>query len=226
MKKPIIITVEGNIGSGKTTLCKELESVVFDKPHKIIYEDVEEWCKHKDEFGKNIFELYYSDKQKYSYLFQSYVLCSRVSFIYNCIKKYPDHVLICERSHLTDFYIFATILHSLKLMSEIEFKIYNELFKTIELNITGTVYNKVNTDICIERIKKRNRLGEKITEEYIKQLNDSHDEWLLLNKNDSNKNLNLLIIDGSVEKTDTLKRKNEINNIIEFVNQIIKSDAN
>ncbi len=35
-KKPIIITVEGNIGSGKTTLCKELELVIFDKPNKII----------------------------------------------------------------------------------------------------------------------------------------------------------------------------------------------
>jgi deoxyadenosine/deoxycytidine kinase len=75
---------------------------------------------------KNIFELYYSNKEKYSYLFQSYVLCSRVSFILQCIKDYPNHIIICERSHLTDYYIFATVLHTLNLMTDLEYKIYTD----------------------------------------------------------------------------------------------------
>ncbi len=108
-------------------------------------------------------------------------------------------------------------------MNDIEFKIYTELFKTIELNITGTIYNKVDTTICIERIKKRNRLGERITEEYIKQLNDSHDEWLLLNNNNCN---NLIIIDGNIENSDTIQRKNQIDKIVNFVNNIVDENNN
>ncbi len=212
----IIISIEGNIGSGKSTLCKDLETVKFDKPHKIIYEEVGEWCKHVDNNGKNIFELYYSDKQKYSYLFQSYVVCSRVSHILDIIKKYPNHIIICERSHLTDFYIFATVLHTLNLMSELEYKIYTEVFNTLNLDITATVYNKVDSNICISRIKKRNRQGEQITPEYIQILHDAHEAWL------STQNNNLLIIDGNIDALDIEKRNIEIKKIVSFVNSKIK----
>ena len=215
----IIITIEGNIGSGKSTLCKDLESIQFNKPHKIIYEEVGQWCEHVDKNGKNIFELYYSDKQKYSYLFQSYVVCSRVSHILDTIKKYPDHIIICERSHLTDYYIFATVLHTLDLMSDLEYKIYTEVFKTLNLDITATIYNKVDSNICISRIKKRNRQGEQITPDYIQILHDAHEAWLS-SKND-NTDINVLTIDGNVDNLDIEKRQQQIEDIISFVNSKI-----
>ena len=215
----IVVTIEGNIGSGKSTLCKELETISFNKPHKVIYENVEEWCKFTDENGRNIFELYYMDKQKYSYLFQSYVVCSRVSHILDTIKKYPDHIIICERSHLTDYYIFATVLHTLDLMSDLEYKIYTEVFKTLNLDITATIYNKVDSNICISRIKKRNRQGEQITPDYIQILHDAHEAWLS-SKND-NTDINVLTIDGNVDNLDIEKRQQQIEDIISFVNSKI-----
>jgi len=220
---PIIISIEGNIGSGKTTLCKDLENIKLNLPHKIIYENVEEWCKHVNDEGKNIFELYYSNKEKYSYLFQSYVVCSRVHHILETIKKYPNHIIICERSHLTDFHIFAKVLYSLKGMTSIEFKIYQEIFKTFQLHITSTIYNKVDTDICVSRIKKRNRLGEQITPEYIQILNEAHDNWLIassVNKLEDE----VLIIDGNIEKEDTISRDKEIDKIIKFINSVIEKN--
>ena len=213
----IIITIEGNIGSGKSTLCKDLESVKFDKPHKIIYEKVGQWCEHVDKNGKNIFELYYSDKQKYSYLFQSYVVCSRVYHILHTIKNYPNHIIICERSHLTDYYIFATVLHTLELMTELEYKIYTEVFKTLNLDITATIYNKVDSDICISRIKKRNRQGEQITPDYIQILHDAHEAWLSVKFDDDA----VLTIDGNIDNLDIEKRQQQIENIISFVNSKI-----
>ena len=208
-----IISIEGNIGSGKSTLCKDLENVTFKIPHKIIYENVGEWCKHTDKNNKNIFELYYLDKEKYSYLFQSYVICSRVWHILDTIKQYPNHIIICERSHLTDFYIFASVLYKLKLMTDLEFKIYSEIFKTFTIEICGTIYNRVSSEICIERIQKRNRMGENITPEYIQILDESHEKWL------QNKE-NMLTIDGSIDITETEKRNKQIEDIIEFVNMI------
>jgi deoxyadenosine/deoxycytidine kinase len=36
----MIFTVEGNIGSGKTTLIGELKALKFDKPHIVVFEKV------------------------------------------------------------------------------------------------------------------------------------------------------------------------------------------
>ena len=69
----MIFTVEGNIGSGKTTLISQLKDVKFDKPHIVVFEKVDEWSKLKDNEGQDILSLFYKDKQKYSYIFQSYV---------------------------------------------------------------------------------------------------------------------------------------------------------
>ncbi len=217
---PLVITIEGNIGSGKSTLCKDLENVTFNKPHKIIYENVDEWCKLTDNNGHNIFELYYSDKKKYSYLFQSYVICSRVHHILETIKEYPDHIIICERSHLTDFYIFVKMLHSLGDISDIEYKAISQIFKTFNLEITGTIYNKVDSEICVQRIKKRNRSGEQITSEYIKNLNELHNDWLNCDDFGDKNNSSILIIDGNIEKDDIKCREKEIEKIISFINEL------
>jgi deoxyadenosine/deoxycytidine kinase len=74
----MIFTVEGNIGSGKTTLIGQLKSLKFNKPHIVVLEQVDEWCSLKDNEGRDILSLFYKDKQKYSYIFQSYVLFSRL----------------------------------------------------------------------------------------------------------------------------------------------------
>jgi deoxyadenosine/deoxycytidine kinase len=68
-----VFTVEGNIGSGKTTLVAELKNLKFNKPHIVVFEQVKEWSELKDETGTDILSLFYKDKKKYSYIFQSYV---------------------------------------------------------------------------------------------------------------------------------------------------------
>ena len=83
---PIIISIEGNIGSGKSTIMKFLSNN-FDnfvslngENLKICYleEPVDIWNSFTDKQGKNIIENYYSDQKKYAFQFQMMAYISRL----------------------------------------------------------------------------------------------------------------------------------------------------
>ena len=73
----MIVSIEGNIGSGKSTLVKELQRRFSDK-WDFVNEPVDEWVALKNEEGKSLIELFYEDKKKYSYMFQNYAYITRM----------------------------------------------------------------------------------------------------------------------------------------------------
>jgi deoxycitidine kinase len=179
-----LFVIEANIGAGKSTLLAELENLKFDKPHIIILEQVKEWSELKDENGDDILSLFYKDKKKYSYIFQSYVLFSRLSHIMKVIKENPNHIIITERCHLTDLYVFAKSLYESGDINSMEWSVYNmwhkQLKEIFNLELKGTIYLNTNPETCYERIKKRNRNAEEgIPLEYLRKLHDKHNEWIL-----------------------------------------------
>jgi len=228
-----IFTIEASIASGKTTLLAELEHVKFDKKHIILFEQVDEWSKVKNENGKDILSLFYEDKTKYSYMFQSYVLFSRVNLMLETIKKNPDCIIICERSHLTDIMVFARALYEQKDISEIEWKIYNcwhdMVKKLFNIKIKGMIYLKTDPSICDERIRKRSRNGESnIAINYLQVLHDKHEGWLssgpILKKDvtwysvEPHSIIPVLTIDGNIDLYEKEKRDEQKRKIIEFIN--------
>jgi len=70
-----IFTIEGNIGSGKSTLIRLLKQ----KYPEIIclLEPVKEWEGIKDKQGENILTKFYKDQEKYSFSFQMMAYISR-----------------------------------------------------------------------------------------------------------------------------------------------------
>ena len=74
IKMAIIYTVEGNIGSGKSTLVKILKKLLPQRisATKFIFlqEPVDIWNTIKDRDGKTIIEKFYSNQEKYSFPFQ------------------------------------------------------------------------------------------------------------------------------------------------------------
>jgi len=58
-----VISIEGNIGTGKSTLLNLLE----DKFKNIVFvkEPVDEWIKLKNNNNENILELFYTDKKRW-----------------------------------------------------------------------------------------------------------------------------------------------------------------
>ena len=60
----VIWSVEGNIGSGKSTLIQLLKERNTDRNVIFIPEPVNEWEKIKNENNENIIEVYYKDPKK------------------------------------------------------------------------------------------------------------------------------------------------------------------
>ena len=74
----MIISIEGNIGSGKSTLLNLLREKYKENQHIIfVDEPVSEWNKIKDG-EKSILELFYGDKDKYSFTFQILAYITRL----------------------------------------------------------------------------------------------------------------------------------------------------
>lgn len=88
----MLIYIEGNIGTGKTTFLNmlryyinEFEKINYDA--RIVLEPVDEWVKTKDSDGKNILEKFYDNQNKYSYIFQMNSFISRIKRIHDELDK-------------------------------------------------------------------------------------------------------------------------------------------
>ena len=202
-----IVSIEGNIGSGKSTLIEHLKNNY--KKDKIIYleEPVKEWTNIKDKNDKNILVKFYEDQKKYSFAFQMMAYISRLDLLRRTIKENPESIIITERSLYTDKYVFAKMLYDSDKIEEIEYSIYNRWFSSmIDLApLNKIIYMKTSPETSFKRIIKRSREGEdNIKEDYIRECNRYHDE--MFKHIDDNNNIEKLIIDCSenIEKNECL----------------------
>jgi deoxyadenosine/deoxycytidine kinase len=195
---PIIISVEGCIGAGKTTFLKELEKAGYC----VVYEPVDEWTKESIQCeggeSKSMFELYYEDKCKYGFAFQMYVLQSRVHHFIRAIQDNPGKVIITERCPLTDHKVFAEMMYEQGIIDQYSYKVYKKWFDlmttTVLPKVSALVYLRVNPEVCVQRILKRNRNGEsRIDLNYLNCLQTKHEEWLMLSSSD----VPIKVIDGN-----------------------------
>lgn len=180
---PKIFFIEGNIGSGKSTFLKNLEKYNLLTNVQFIQEPVNEWKETKDKDGINILEHFYSDMNRHCYTFQSFAFISRINQL-DQIDDTKSYVFI-ERSVFCDKNVFARSCYETKIMSDIEWKIYNKWFdwmvqKYKEIfDRSHIIYLATSPETAIKRINKRGREEEAtITLEYIDMLNKKHEEWL------------------------------------------------
>ena len=71
-----LIRVDGNIGSGKSTLIARLRER-FPTSH-IIPEPTEHWFRVRDDAGRNPLSAFYADPKKYAALFQLFAFVTRL----------------------------------------------------------------------------------------------------------------------------------------------------
>ena len=179
----IIISLDGNIGSGKSTLLKEIRAQIPDI--YIVDEPVDQWTYLSDENEKNILELFYEDKKRWGYTFQTCALLSRqknmqtmINHI-NTITSTPQ-IILTERSILTDKHIFAEMLHNTGNLSTIEWELYNNMFNVISQSyaVHGLIYLSTSVKTSKERIELRGRPEEDgISIEYLNDLHAQHEKW-------------------------------------------------
>lgn len=193
-----LISLDGNIGSGKSTLGNIIKNIGFINNKKVIFlsEPVDIWKSIKNSENKDILECFYNDIKKYSFSFQMMAYISRLSQIKNTIKNNPNSIIISERSVFSDKNIFAKMLYDDNQMEEIEYTIYKKWFDELTediIKLNGIIYLKTEPKVSFNRIKKRNRNGENnIPLSYIEKCHSYHESWV---KNKSN----ILILDGNIE---------------------------
>ena len=174
-----IISVEGNIGVGKSTLINNVKKH-YEGNDKIVFylEDLTLWNLIKDSDGNSIFELYYKNQKDYSFPFEITTLVSRLKQI----KNTPNDklVIVTERCIYTDRDVFAKMLYEQGNISELNYSIYNLLFDTIN-TCKNIIYFYINIepDIAYSRTIKRNREGELVDLNFLKICHDYHNKWLL-----------------------------------------------
>jgi deoxyadenosine/deoxycytidine kinase len=201
----MLISIEGNIGSGKSTLVEYLKSL---GTYIFVDEPVNEWLAIKDNTGSNALECFYKNQKENAFCFQILAYITRLKKLMDKIKENPsDVVIITERSIETDRNVFAKMLYEDNLISSIEWETYNYWFNTFKdiSKVDIIIYIKTSSSKCLERINKRNRSEESsINIEYLDKCNKYHDEWL--------SDINNITIDGH-DSIDIVR--NKVINILE-----------
>jgi deoxyadenosine/deoxycytidine kinase len=215
----VLIQIDGNIGSGKSTL---IDRILKEIPNlQLVEEPVKEWQDVKDKDGINALDWYYKDPKKMATIFQKLAFITRMKKMAESVKKANGKVLLSERGIRTDMRIFAENARDMGLMTDIEYKIYERVFNDwvslfpVKTEPEVHIYLRTSLDVCVSRIDKRDRKEEKgkIDSNYLKGLHQKHEDWLA-------KDRNVMIVDGD---KDNERDKEYFNTIIEEIKKRIKA---
>lgn len=219
----VIYSIDGNIGSGKSTFVRALKEY-FSKPEnceiydeelgttvkqKIYFleEPVNVWESIKDREGKTVIECFYANQEKYSFSFQMMAYISRLASLRQAVREGHD-IIFTERCVNTDRNVFAKLLYDEGKITEIDYQIYNMWFDEFinDFKQFKYIYIKTHHTIADERVQKRARKGEDIPVEYLKKCNEYHNLWL-----DSiiSSDFNNLEFDGNISISDVPNLHND-----------------
>ena len=180
-----ILSIEGNIGAGKSTIMKKLqERYLEDKRVIFMLEPTDMWEDIKDSNNETMLSKFYGNQEKYAFSFQIMAFSTRIKKMRKIINDNPyAKILICERSLEADYHIFAKMLHEAGKIEDINYKVYLEFYEIFrnDFPLSGIIYINARPEVCFQRIKKRCRDGEEgIPLDYLIECDMHHTQWLNL----------------------------------------------
>ena len=193
---PIIVSFDGNIGSGKSTTCYEYDQYLkrhmgddggifpgvtcLEEEVCFLDEPVALWNQVCDKDGVNILTNLYKDIRANAFKFQMMAYISRLALLRKAVKNPKIKVIITERSVETDRNVFAKMLYDTGDISHDEFQIYTLWFDEFltDVPLSGIIYINASPDVCLARIEKRARAGETIHSDYIQRCHEYHEDWI------------------------------------------------
>ena len=164
----MLVSVAGNIGSGKTTL-----TTLLAKHYN--------WEAYFEAVDENPYlNDFYEDMQRWSFNLQIYFLNTRFNKIQELRKNGKD--VIQDRTIYEDAFIFAPNLHSMGLMTSRDFESYFSLFELMNGFIQPPdllIYLRASVPTLVSQIQKRGRdYEESIRLDYLKRLNERYEAWI------------------------------------------------
>ncbi len=158
------VTIEGNIGAGKTSFCRMLAQ---EYPSTLVLE----------QFNDNPFlPLFYKDPERYAFTLELFFMTERFKQM-----QHAQTTDIFQQLILSDYFFTKTLLFARKNLVEEEYKLFQQLFQVLVKSIPQPellVYFHRSTDILIKNIRKRNRGFEQdITEDYLLGIQHAYFEY-------------------------------------------------
>lgn len=204
--QPKFVTIQGNIGAGKSTLVSNIQKLTstLSTPLKIVslQEPIDEWRTIRDKDGVDILTLFYKDQEKYSFPFQMMTYISRLDILKNALINSGANIIISERSLSTDKNIFCKMLHDQGKISDVEFQIYNKWFDSFQKDIPkeNVVYLRSSPYVAAKRIEKRSREGENIDFDYLSECHHYHEKWMEEEVSNGDRRVLVLDVDEDMNK--------------------------
>jgi deoxyguanosine kinase len=194
------IAIEGNIGAGKTTLCKMLER---DFPCRLVLE----------EFADNPFLAYfYENPERYAFPVELFFLTERH-------KQLQDRLLqtdLFQETVVADYYFVKTLLFAKNNLNDEEYRLFQRLFHILNASFPKPgllVYLHRPVERLIENIQRRGRSYEQdITAAYLQSIQESYQHFFR-----SSDDLPILIID--LEDADFWKNTDNYREIVAMIQQ-------
>ncbi|MHB1146153.1 MAG: 2-amino-4-hydroxy-6-hydroxymethyldihydropteridine diphosphokinase [Lutibacter sp.] len=192
------IAIEGNIGSGKTTLAT---MIAEDFNAKIILE----------RFADNPFlPKFYEDNDRYAFPLEMSFLADRYSQLSDDLAQFD----LFKNFIVSDYYIFKSLIFAQVTLQKDEFYLYRKMFDIMYKEISKPdlyIYLYQDTPQLIQNIKKRGREYEQnIAPEYLDKIHQGYSSFIK-----TEENLKTLIID--VSKKDFLNNPEEYKEIIALI---------
>jgi len=193
------VTIEGNIGAGKTTLA-HLLSKHFNA--KLILE----------EFADNPFlPKFYENPSQYAFPLELFFMAER----YKQLKELLQNRDLFQHITISDYMFTKCLLFARVNLPEEEFKLYQKLFEIINPQILQPellIYLHSPVQKLQENIKKRNRSYEQsIPDDYLANLQDTYLQYI------RQQNVKTLIVDTS--QADFLGNEKHFNAILEALDR-------
>ncbi|MCL4123810.1 UNVERIFIED_CONTAM: hypothetical protein GTU68_061870 [Idotea baltica] len=173
--RPFTVSVEGNIGSGKSTFLKYFSEM----PGVTTYQEpIDRWT---NVAGHNLLQKLYENPKRWSFLFQSYIQLTRLQI--HLDNSNPGVKLIERSLHNNRFCFVESDFHAGNLSKE-EFHVVCEYFdsfeKHLDIGVDLIVYLRTTPEVVYERMKKRGRTEEAgVPLEYLKKVHHYYEKWLI-----------------------------------------------
>ena len=174
IKSKKIYALEGNIGSGKTTIMKIISNNFKDV--EFIEEPVKQW---QNLGGMNLLDSFYSDPKRWGFSFEFFSMLTKIEALLKAAES-DKPIIIIERSIFSNR-VFMDLSKELGKLDTMEYcmliNTYNFYLAHVYPQISGVIYLDTPVDECIKRITRRNR-GEECTIEksYLEAIKNKMDE--------------------------------------------------
>ena len=172
---PLVVSIEGSIGVGKTTVIDALKQLFQDNERvAVLREPVDQWEEH------GFLSAMYENKLE-PCAFQHCVLMSLAGSLLQKLHERDYSLIITERSARGNYHIFG------KANLEVD-TIEHDLFKFTYDNVMTSfppdmrhefIHLKADTAVAKARMLARGREAESnVSDAYLEKINRLHDEWL------------------------------------------------